>query len=91
MYDDVLILDNQLAVITQNTAGFKEKPFNKVASEIAGCQLFVSCYFLLVGRKPVKKGMHELYYFTEGLFKDFVSGQDHAMQLKAMEPRDPYI
>ena len=47
--------------------------------------------FLLVGRKPVKKGMHELYYFTEGLFKDFVSGQDHAMQLKAMEPRDPYI
>ena len=89
VYDDVLILDNQLAVITQNTAGFKEKPFNKVASEIAGCQLFGSCYFLLVGRKPVKKGMHELYYFTEKLFMDFVSGQDHAMQLKAMGPRDP--
>ena len=43
VYDDVLILDNHLAVITQNTAGFKEKPFNKVASEIAGCQLFGSC------------------------------------------------
>ena len=82
VYDDILILDNQLAVITQNTAGFKEKPFNKVASEIAGRQLFGSCYFLLVGRKPVKKGMHELYYFTKGLFKDCVSspGPRHAAQ-----------
>ena len=39
----------------------------------------------------LKKGMHELYYFTEKLFMDFVSGQDHAMQLKAMGPRDPKI
>ena len=88
VYDEVLILDNQLAVITQNTAGFKEKPFNKVASEIAGCQLFGSCYFLLVGRKPVKKGMHELYYFTERLFMNFVSLHDHAMQLKAIVVED---
>ena len=85
VYEGILVLDNQLAIIT--VPSVKQKPVNKVASEIAGCTLFGDCYFLLVGRKPIQAGMHELYYFTEELFKQFVQSQDDIVRMKAIDPK----